>query len=261
MRWLFTIVNWFILCLNTALFFPVVFLASLMDANGALAHRTIRLWSMNNLRAGLFCWKTSVPADLDRRRPYVIVSNHRSFFDIPVLAGLLPLQFKFVSRSEVFLVPVLGWCMRFARYISLDRRNPRRAARTVIQSGKWLERGFSLLMFPEGTRSEKGRLGPFHPGAFRLALKTKTPILPVTLVGTHHAIPRHTLWIVPTRFVIVVGRPIETADLAAAALPLLMERVRSEMAENIEAYASFTGPRFTLDFRKAEPMQTEKRIP
>jgi 1-acyl-sn-glycerol-3-phosphate acyltransferase len=149
--------------------------------------------------------------------------------------------------------------MRLARYISLDRRNPLRAARAAIQlGGKWLEKGFSVLMFPEGTRAETERLGPFQPGAFRLALKTKTPILPVTLVGTHHAIPKHTLRMLPARFVMVVGRPIETADLTAGDWPSLAERVRKEMAENCETYAACTGPRFSFFFQKAPPMQTEK---
>jgi 1-acyl-sn-glycerol-3-phosphate acyltransferase len=245
MRLFFTVLLWMALALNTVVLFPVVVFAFLLDRrSGALAHLGIRRWARNNLYGGLFQWNVVCDPSLDKNRSYVIVSNHVSFFDICVLVALLPLQFKFVSRKEFFRMPVWGWSMYLARYVKMDRGKPLAAAKSVLKSAEWLDKGFSILMFPEGTRSPDGKMRPFKDGAFKIALKAGKPILPVTLVGTDNAIPKGTLNIIPCRFTLSIDKPVETEGLTAEDLPRLTEEIRNRMIESYEKHLPSTGVRF-----------------
>jgi len=261
MRWFSTIILWIVLLLNTILLFPVVVFAFILDRSGALPHRCIRVWAKHNLHGGFFRWTTVQNASLDKSRSYVIVSNHASLFDINVLAALLPLQFKFISRREFFLMPFWGWCMRMARYIEADRNKPRQAARAVLDSRKWLRKGFSILAFPEGARSEDGQINRFKKGAFRLAMKAGAPILPVTLVGTNRVIPKHTLFIIPCRIVMVLGEPVETKNTSTRDLPKIVEHVKEQIIKNYEKHVLSTGPRSLRTREKAQGKRTAKRSP
>jgi 1-acyl-sn-glycerol-3-phosphate acyltransferase len=127
---------------------------------------------------------------VDRSQPYVIIANHQSFADILVLyATYLP--FKWVSKSTVFNVPFIGWHMYLNRYVSLVRGDKASVEKMAADCKRWLARGVSVLIFPEGTRSKDGRLGPFKPGAFRIAREAGVKILPVVVEGTATTLPKH----------------------------------------------------------------------
>ncbi len=127
---------------------------------------------------------------IDRKKVYVIVSNHQSMLDILVLYRLFA-HFKWVSKIENFKIPVAGWNMSMNRYIRL-RRGKKSSILHMMEDGrKMLISGSSLMIFPEGTRSVTGNIGRFHEGAFRLAKDTQKPILPVVLDGTGNALPKH----------------------------------------------------------------------
>lgn len=231
------------LVLNSLILFPFVVVAFLFDINGTYAHSIMRLWSKGNLYFGLFKWQIINEESIEKNKPYVIVCNHSSYFDICTTLALIPLQLKFVSRKNIFLVPLWGWSMYMARYVKVDLKNPRRAAKALFKSKKWLGKGFSTLIFPEGTRSEDGKIGAFDNGAFRLALNSGCPILPVTLVGTHHVIPKHTLFIIPSHIRIIYGKPIETSHLSKKELPKYIEDIRNQMIEDYTKYFPETRPR------------------
>jgi 1-acyl-sn-glycerol-3-phosphate acyltransferase len=243
MRYFISIILWIILVINSLILFPLVIVAFFFDKNGTFAHQIMRLWAKNNLYCGLFKWQIVSEDLLETDNCYVIVSNHSSYFDICTLLALLPLQLKFVSRKHFFWVPIWGWSMYLARYVKVDLSNPRRAARAMIKSKKWLEKGFSILIFPEGTRSVDGKIGSFNNGAFRLALNSGYPILPVTLVGTNYVIPKHTLFIIPSRITMILGKPMNTSHLSKKELPKFTENIRNQMIENHKKYFPRTGPR------------------
>jgi 1-acyl-sn-glycerol-3-phosphate acyltransferase len=121
--------------------------------------------------------------DPDQR--YVVVSNHLSMFDIPLLFRHLPLHGRFLSKKEVFRIPLVGQAMRTIGIIEIDRQAGG-SSRQAINDGVAVaaERGYSLLVFPEGTRSRSGELLPFKKGAFRIAIDTGLPLLPVIIEGT-----------------------------------------------------------------------------
>jgi len=126
------------------------------------------------------------------RGPAVIVANHLSLLDILVLYGLFR-PFKWVSKVENFRLPFMGWNMTLADYVPLRRGDRESIKQMMARCRAHLDRGSAVLIFPEGTRSPDGKLQAFKDGAFRLACEAGCPVIPVALVGTWAALPKHGL--------------------------------------------------------------------
>ncbi len=129
---------------------------------------------------------------------YVVVANHQSLADIPLIAHL-PLEAKWLGKAELLKVPVFGWMMRVSRDIGVERGDRRKAAQSLLQCAKFLKQGVSIVFFPEGTRSRTGEVLPFNDGPFLLATRENMPVLPVVVEGTGTALPRSTWMFGPTQ--------------------------------------------------------------
>lgn len=163
--------------------------------------------------------------------PYVVISNHQSLGDIPVIS-FLPWEMKWLSKEANFRVPGLGWMMRMAGDIPL-RRGEKESAQTAMTKCRWyLDQGMNVMIFPEGTRSSDGEIAPFKDGAFRLAIETGRPILPVVVAGTRYAIPKDSLLFEGGKCKIrmEVLPPVGVEGMTMEDLPKLREKIRSEMA-------------------------------
>lgn len=166
--------------------------------------------------------------------PYIVVANHQSIADIPAIS-YLPWEMKWVSKESNFKVPGLGWMMSLAGDVRL-RRGEKESAKSAMTQCKWyLDRGMSVMLFPEGTRSSDGEIMPFKDGAFRLAVETGYPILPVAVAGTRHAIPKNS-WVfgVKCQARIEVLEPIETKGLTIDDMDALKNRTRGLIAASFE---------------------------
>lgn len=124
------------------------------------------------------------------RTPAVLVANHLSMLDILVVYGLFR-PFKWVAKAELFRVPFVGWNMWLNDYVPIRRGDRESVRRMMAQCRAHLARGSPMLLFPEGTRSEDGRLKAFKDGAFRLALDAGVPVVPIAISGTFDALPKH----------------------------------------------------------------------
>ena len=131
----------------------------------------------------------SYPVDI--RNPYLVIGNHQSIADIPVLSRL-PWDMKWVGKESIFSLPVLGWMMRLSRDIPVDRSSVRSRAQVFFDAKDRMTKKVSVLIFPEGTRSPDGLIHDFSHGPFSLALKMGVPILPIALDGTFNALPKKT---------------------------------------------------------------------
>jgi 1-acyl-sn-glycerol-3-phosphate acyltransferase len=195
----------------------------------------------------LWRFRTSGVHITDPRRPYVAVSNHESLADI-FLISHLPWEMKWLSKEGNFRIPVMGWMMRMAGDISIVRteRGSRREA--LEQCRERLQRRVSVMIFPEGTRSSTGELLPFKDGAFRLAIETGAPILPLVVAGTRDCIRKGSLVFGRAVAEVRALDPIPTAELTLDDLPTLRERVREMIsAERDRLFAELgtsAGPRF-----------------
>ena len=167
--------------------------------------------------------------------PFVVVSNHQSNADIPLIS-MLPWEMKWVAKKALFDVPVLGWEMALAADIPVDRTNVESRATVLLRAERRLKRGCSVMFFAEGTRSRDGRVKAFRDGAFRLAIAAGVPILPLAVDGTMNALPTHGWKFSAAHCRLHVFEPIETAGLTEEDAPALRGRVRQQIIEQIAAW-------------------------
>ncbi len=178
----------------TGVIFAVYLAHPLVDPDRRFIHRIAGLWGRGllalapGLRVRVFGLE-NLPTD----RPVILVANHQSYVDVPALF-FIRRQFKWLADVALFRIPFFGWSMRMAGYVSVHRGSARQARWVMGEARRWLSRGISIFVFPEGTRSHTGAFGRFQTGGFRLAVLTRTPIVPVVLVGTRQLLPRGT-WI------------------------------------------------------------------
>ncbi|HEU4525469.1 MAG TPA: lysophospholipid acyltransferase family protein [Gemmatimonadales bacterium] len=187
-------------------------------------------------------WKFSFrgPMPADPRHPYVVVSNHESFTDI-LLISHLPWEMKWLSKAELFRIPVMGWLMHLAGDIPVKRGFGPSAVEAMAKCREVLRRKVSVMIFPEGTRSSTTELLPFKDGAFRLAIDAGVPILPLALHGTATALRKHDWRIGPSTAVVEVLAPVETTGLTPADVPALKRQVRDLIVEARDRLAAELG--------------------
>lgn len=191
----------------------------------------MRIWA----KLFLFVTGTRVTVEgaerIDPNGSYVFVGNHTSNLDIPVIMGRLPVSVRFLAKKELFKVPVLGGAMRAIHMVETDRRLGPAAHRAINeQVATVVAEGLSLMIFPEGTRSETGEMLPFKKGAFRLAVENALPVVPVTIVGALEAWRPHAKLIYGGKVRLVIHDPIPTTDLDRAVLGDLRDRARQAVA-------------------------------
>ena len=170
-----------------------------------------------------FTWSGEPPAD--PRRPYVVVSNHESFADI-MLISMLPWEMKWLSKAELFRIPVVGWMMTLSGDIPVKRGFGPSALEAMRTCRERLANRVSVMIFPEGTRSTTEELLAFKDGAFRLAIEAGVPVLPLAVSGTRLALPKKGFIMGRARAEVRVLPPVETAGLTLEDVGALRDRVR-----------------------------------
>jgi 1-acyl-sn-glycerol-3-phosphate acyltransferase len=183
-------------------------------------------------------WKIHIDGrkKAEKGTTYVIISNHQSILDI-LLINCLRYKYKWISKIENFNVPIIGWYLRMARYITVERGNEDSKTEMLENSYNCLKRGISIMIFPEGTRSLNNEIGFFKRGAFQLAIQANVSILPVIIDGTGGILPKHGLIFGSGhRIKIKVLDPVNHADFGtenpddlAKRLSLLMTTALSEL--------------------------------
>jgi len=168
------------------------------------------------------------------RNPYVVVSNHESFVDI-LLISHLPWEMKWLSKAELFKVPVAGWLMRLAGDVPVVRGKGDGALQAMQQCRERLDKKVSVMIFPEGTRSTTGEFLPFKDGAFRLAIAAGVPVLPLAVIGTSTALRKHDWRIGESHAEVRVLRPVPTTGLTIDDIPVLRDRVRDLIQAEVNA--------------------------
>lgn len=200
------------------------------DRDRYLAGRTFRLVGCAAVWLNpLWSFSTDGLRIRDPRRPYVAVSNHESYADI-FLISYLPWEMKWLGKEQLFRIPFLGWMMWLAGDIPVRRGTRESIVAAMNGCREKLGKRLSVMIFPEGTRSPDGALLPFKDGAFRLAIETSVPILPIVVAGTRRAMAKHTFQFQKTRAICRVLEPIETTGLTLADLAMLKQRTRDAIA-------------------------------
>jgi 1-acyl-sn-glycerol-3-phosphate acyltransferase len=170
----------------------------------------------------------------DPRHPYVMVSNHESFVDM-LLISHLPFEMKWLSKESILKIPAVGWLMKMAGDIRLVRGNKDSIVAAMAECGRVLDNNVSVMLFPEGTRTRDGSLGPFKDGAFRLAIEHQVPILPMVVDGTRTALAAGGWLMNVTNAQVKVLDPIPTTGLTSDDIGPLRDRVRTLIADELAA--------------------------
>ena len=214
--------------------FPPMLLGTplvLVDPNRALSDAYFRVLGRALMRINPH-WSVNVEG-AERLRaggPYVLVVNHQSLADLLIMC-FLGHPTKYLGKASAFRVPVLGWAIRIAGEVPVVRGDHESGSQALAELRRWLERGVSVCLFPEGTRTQDGTLGRFKLGAFRLAIDTGRPVVPVVISGARDLLRKHSVVFERDADIHVrVLEPVPTSELAAADTQALADRVRGSMA-------------------------------
>jgi 1-acyl-sn-glycerol-3-phosphate acyltransferase len=194
----------------------------------------------------------------DRSRVYVIVSNHQSLADIPLIAHI-NFDAKWLAKAELFRVPFVGWMMSMSDDVPVIRSDRRKAAHALLQCARYLRQGCSVVFFPEGTRSRDGQVLPFNDGPFQLAIRERVPVLPLVLDGSRDALPRNS-WLFGNTLdmYLRVLDPVPVEELTVKDAAKLREDVRQYMITELLSHLVLV---FVGSPRPEEPFHAVAALP
>lgn len=172
-------------------------------------------------------WRVTIVGEVPPRssEPFIAVCNHESMADI-LLIGTLPMEMKWLSKEAIARIPFLGWMMFMAGDVLVRRSDARSRGASYDELVAWINRGASVMMFPEGTRTRTGELLPFRNGAFRLAIDTGRPIQPMVVTGGRQAIEADSVWFGRARVTVRILDQVPVDGYEDAEVNELRDKVR-----------------------------------
>ena len=221
---------WIFVLLSVPLFGTVAILLSFFSR--PLAHRVAWLWCRMVLLISGVKLRVKGREHLEPGKRYVFFANHQSQMDIPVLEeALRDFEIRFLAKRSLFQIPFFGWGIRAIGYIPVEREDPREGVKSLLACVERIREGFSVVVFPEGTRSPDGRLLPFKIAGFLLPIRARVPAVPVAIRGTREILPRGSLYVRPGTVEVTIGPPLSTEGLTSRDREALARKVREFMEE------------------------------
>jgi 1-acyl-sn-glycerol-3-phosphate acyltransferase len=228
-----------LIVLSTAFHGTLNLIADLFGAGEDTQVKIARHWAKSLLQVSGVHVRVEGLEKIDPGGSYVFVSNHVSYMDTPVIFTHIPVNFRFLAKSELFKWPFIGTHLTRARHISVPLE-ARAALKAMADASHTLKsRGISLLVFPEGGRSEDGTLQEFKDGAAYLAIKGGVPLVPIGLIGMHEILPMHSAIVRAGHAVLRVGEPIPTEALKLHDRGRITQELRDRIAE-LSGQAAYT---------------------
>jgi 1-acyl-sn-glycerol-3-phosphate acyltransferase len=197
---------------------------------GKVFRRMARGWGRTTLWMGGIRFSSRFETDPSALGRCILMPNHQSLYDIPLLLATLPAETRFLAKESLFRIPIFGWALRTGGFIPV-RRGDRRQARQAFQAAiEGLGEGASILIFPEETRTPDGRLLPFKRGGFLMALRSGLPVVPVGIRGNFEVRPKGSWLIRPGRVEVHYGRPVASDGYDIHDMGRFVDGVRGEVA-------------------------------
>ena len=217
---------------------PIMMIAaalwSIFDSSGNGPHRVSRFWAWTLIKVCRTRVILSGAENLEPDGTYIFAANHSSAFDILVVMAYLPCQFRWMAKEELFQIPFFGPLLGRLGHIPVNRTNPREGVKSLKRAAERIKAGTSVVIFPEGTRSDDGEVLEFKRGGFTLASKAGRPIVPVSISGSHKVLKSNTFQLKPGRIKITIGKPIPTEGKDRGGLDELSKQVRGEITDNLD---------------------------
>jgi 1-acyl-sn-glycerol-3-phosphate acyltransferase len=215
----------------------LVIVVAMFSKKGNMPHLIARIWGRSILYVSRVHVNIKGLEHIPAGRSCILMANHQSNFDIPVLLGRLPVQFRWLAKQELFRIPIFGRGMRGCGYISIDRTNRKLAFQSLKQAARKIREGVSVLIFPEGTRSRDGKIRPFKKGGFVLSVDSGVPIVPIIIYGTYPIMPKGRLLVKSQDVHMEILAPINTSEYTRKTKDELMEKVRTTICETFDRMA------------------------
>ena len=250
---LLTLLRGLFIALHTIFWSAPVLLLTFFDEYGQRAMELVGYWAKGNLWACGVKVRTRGLEQLDPNQAYLLMANHQSQYDIlSVVAAMSHFQLRWVGKHELRKIPIFGLCLERTHQILIDRQNKTQTVSTIRKVKALLSANISVLFFPEGTRSLDGRMLPFKPGGFAVAVETGVPVVPVTINGGHKLMPSGDWKIRSGEIEIIYGAPIQIDTTIAkkfARQNLLLE-VQQAVAQHLSEECQ---PLFELESPRPAP--------
>jgi len=232
-----SLVSTLLIALATIIMGLVSMLLSFFDRSGKSAHQAARVWARMLLAVSFIRVRVEGLEKLDPRASYVFVANHASLMDIPAILATLPYQFRFFAKKGLYSIPFLGWHLRWAGHLPVDRSNARARLKSMSDAARLVsERRISMLLFPEGGRSAVG-LREFTEGSAYIAIKAGVPLVPLAIVGMRELLPMGSGHIHSGRVTVRIAPPIDTSGLKLSDRVELTVASHSAVARLLEGSA------------------------
>jgi len=226
---------WIVIIILSIILGTIATVLGLFDKSGNQSHKVAALWSRlicewNGIRVEV-SGKENILVD----QPQIFIANHQGYYDIFTLAGYLTVQLRWVSKAVLFRVPFMGWAMHAAGYIPVIRSNRKQSYRAFLSTLEAIKAGSSVVVFPEGTRSEDGSIGVFKKGSQLLAQRAKVPMVPVTIVGTRDIIRKGSMLFHPGTVRIIISPCIALEEKGEKKGDEILQEIRNMICENFKA--------------------------
>ena len=206
-----------------------------LDRSGNQSHKVAALWSRLICRWNGIKVEVSGKENILVDQPQIFIANHQGYYDIFTLAGYLTVQLRWVSKAVLFRVPFMGWAMRAAGYIPVERNNRKQSYQAFLNTLEAIKEGSSVVIFPEGTRSEDGSIGVFKKGSQLLAQRAKVPMVPVAIIGTRDIIRKGSMLFHPGTVRIIISPCIALEEKDAKKGDEILQEIRNMICKNFKA--------------------------
>lgn len=232
---------WFIwFGLSLILSIPFIFRAQYLERKGkiseknALVYKVTNLWASSLLKVAGAKVTIHGIENIPKDKTVLFIGNHQGNFDIPIYISQIPHLIGFIAKIELSKIPFVKTWMELMQCVFMDRSNMRKSGEAIITGIKNLKSGYSMVIFPEGTRSKGNKLGQFKAGSFKLATKSKCPIIPVTMNGSYKIMEHGKgSWIKPAKVELYIHPMIETSNLTKEELDLLPGKVYDIISQKL----------------------------
>jgi 1-acyl-sn-glycerol-3-phosphate acyltransferase len=231
--WVLFVFTFFMLLYLPGILLPFLF----GEKYGTISYQFLKLWSWTFSKLNFIPYKIHGKENIQKGKAYIYVSNHTSYLDIPGVCLTVPTQIRPLAKKELKKIPVFGWIVRPACVI-VDRSSNESRRKSMDHLKAVLKRGISILLFPEGTQNQSAEpLQPFYDGAFRIAIETQQPVLPLVILNAGKIMPPKKAFIQPGTITIKVQKEVSTEGMQLSDVPALKEKVFKLMSEAISANA------------------------
>lgn len=221
--------------LATIFFGTISLIVSFFDRTGAIQIRIARAWARTLLAVSGVRVRVEGLEQIDPHGSYVFIANHLSYMDTPVALAHIPVQFRFLAKRGLFLIPFLGQHLSRAGHIPVPREDPRGSVKVMQTAAATIQqKKISLLIFPEAGRSHDGQLQPFKEGGAYIAIRAGAPVVPLAIVGTREVLPYGSAVVQPGLVTLRILKPIDTRQRTLKNRGALTQELRGLIVNELE---------------------------